>query len=160
MITMKFIADHMLGTLARWLRFMGYDTIYPPPEFDEDLILAAKKQKRTILTRDKKVGSNKITKAVYIKSDKLNEQIKQVILDLPLNIGKNVLSRCAVCNARIVQIDRCDVEGKVPPGVFLGRRKFWKCPKCGRYYWHGTHWQKILKNINKFKTMKRRYKNG
>jgi uncharacterized protein with PIN domain len=157
---MKFVADHMLGTLARWLRFMGYDTVYPPPESDDELISIAKKQKRMILTHDKKVGSNKITKAIYIKSDKLNEQIKQVISELSLGVDKNTLSRCAVCNTKIIQVNRRSVEGKVPSGVFFRRRKFWKCPTCGRYYWHGTHWQKIIKNINKFKTMKRRYKNG
>jgi len=157
---MKFIADHMLGTLARWLRFMGYDTAYPPPESDEELILTAKKQKRMILTRDKKVGSNKMTRAFYVKSDKLSEQIKQVILELRLDIDKNVLSRCAICNTKIVQVNRRNVKGKVPSGVFLRRRKFWRCPQCGRYYWHGTHWQKIMKNINKFKTVKHRYKSG
>lgn len=157
---MKFIADHMLGTLARWLRFMGYDTTYPPPASDDELILTAKKQKRIILTRDKKIGNNKIAKVIYIESDKLSEQIKQAITELSLDVGKGALSRCAVCNTKILQVDRCDVKGKVPSGVFLRRRKFWRCPSCGRYYWHGTHWQNILKNINNFKTMKRRYKRG
>ena len=35
---MKLLCDHMLGSLARWLRFMGYDTAYPPPGPDRELV--------------------------------------------------------------------------------------------------------------------------
>ena len=39
---MKLLCDQMLGSLARWLRFMGYDTAYPEPGPDRTLIERAR----------------------------------------------------------------------------------------------------------------------
>ena len=38
---MKFLCDHMLGTLAKWLRFLGNDVVYPSPIDDNELIAMA-----------------------------------------------------------------------------------------------------------------------
>jgi len=48
---MKFIADGMLGGLARWLRFIGYDILYFNSSRKIELIRAAEKEKRIILTK-------------------------------------------------------------------------------------------------------------
>ncbi len=55
---MKLLCDHMLGSLARWLRLMGYDTAYPEPGPDRDLIDRARKEGRILLTRDKELAEH------------------------------------------------------------------------------------------------------
>jgi uncharacterized protein with PIN domain len=49
---MQLIADAMLGRLARWLRFLGFDVLYFPDISDSELVKIAREQDRRILARD------------------------------------------------------------------------------------------------------------
>ena len=42
----------MLGTLAKWLRILGYDTLYDNQIDDDDLICRCTEERRIALTRD------------------------------------------------------------------------------------------------------------
>lgn len=59
-LRMKFIADVMLGKLARYLRILGYDTLYSSQMDEEELIRNAIAQKRILLTRRTKMKKRKI----------------------------------------------------------------------------------------------------
>ena len=72
---MKLLCDHMLGSLARWLRFMGYDTAYPEVGPDRTLIERVRSEDRILLTRDKELAS-RVTGAVRIRSDTREEGIQ------------------------------------------------------------------------------------
>jgi uncharacterized protein with PIN domain len=54
-----FIADVMLGSLARWLRILGYDVVYDSRLDDAALVERAVKEKRVILTRDRRLVERK-----------------------------------------------------------------------------------------------------
>ncbi|QQG40096.1 MAG: DUF5615 family PIN-like protein [Candidatus Aenigmatarchaeota archaeon] len=51
----RFLADDMLGSLVRWLRMIGYDTVYSKSLdlSDDEIVALAKKEGRTIVTRDR-----------------------------------------------------------------------------------------------------------
>ena len=49
----RFLVDLMLMRLGRWLRLLGQDVAHPKGESDDELLLQAKKESRTIITRDK-----------------------------------------------------------------------------------------------------------
>ncbi|MGD8599578.1 MAG: Mut7-C RNAse domain-containing protein [Anaerolineae bacterium] len=51
-MSITFIADSMLGTLAKWLRILGYDTHYDPTLDDHQLVRLARAEDRVLLTRD------------------------------------------------------------------------------------------------------------
>lgn len=136
----------MLGTLARWLRFMGYDTAYPGPLDDSELLLLASREDRILLTRDKELASRS-SRVVRIRSDDLEEQIREVSLALELRIV-DPLSRCSLCNAVLVSAQREDVADRVPEGVRARHETFWRCPTCGRVYWQGSHWDKMVERLN------------
>ena len=145
---MRLLCDHMLGTLAKWLRFMGYDTAYPGPLDDNALIVAAREDGRILLTRDKELAA-RCPGAVRVQSDILEEQIREVasVLDLRL---LDPLSRCSVCNGVLAPVSREAVEGIVPAAVRLRHQEFWQCPSCRRVYWQGSHWDKMVAQLNRF----------
>lgn len=143
---MRFIADHMLGSLARWLRFFGFDTLYPNVLSDKELIALTKSEKRILLTRDKDLANVKGIEALYIESTDLDEQLLQVIMSFDLKVTEP-FSRCALCNSDLIKVDKALVEKKVPEKVFAWKNDFWMCKKCDKYYWQGTHFEGIKAKI-------------
>jgi uncharacterized protein with PIN domain len=141
----KILCDHMLGSLAKWLRLLGYDTVYPGPLEDRAMAARSYDEGRVLLTRDKDLAA-RIKGAVFVASDDLDEQLKSVVESLHLGFS-NTLSRCSVCNVPIIEVDRADVEHEVPPKVLNVQDKFWKCPSCSRVYWRGTHWDQMMQRI-------------
>nr|QOV09142.1 hypothetical protein HULAa36F11_00025 [uncultured Thermoplasmata archaeon] len=138
---MKFLADTMLGTLARWLRVLGFDTVYANDSGDKEILELAIRENRTILSRDRELCSRK-EGSIYIDSKDLDSQISQVVALFPAS-EKLVLTRCLDCNSLLVSIPQCEAIGHVPGGVSGRYDEFWKCGTCDKYFWHGSHWQNM-----------------
>jgi uncharacterized protein with PIN domain len=150
---MKLLCDQMLGSLAKWLRIFGLDTFYANSEItDEELLEIAKKENRTIITRDKELtqkAKKENIEVIQIKIIDLEEQINQVLNLIKID-KKLILTRCTICNSLVKKINKSEVEGKVPRKVFENNDKFWFCNKCNKFYWTGSHYDKINEKINKF----------
>lgn len=137
----------MLGTLARWLRFLGYDVGYPEALDDNDVKALAAKEERTLLTRDKELSS-RVPGAHYVESDDPDEQLVEVVRAFRLT-AKDALTRCSVCNAEIELIPMEVAKDGVPQGVYDRHREFWRCRQCGRFYWQGSHFNQVLAKVRK-----------
>lgn len=143
----------MLGRLAKWLRLLGYNSLYLKNIEDKKLISISKSENRILLTRDtgimkrKEVGKS-IINAILINSDNLNDQIKQLHQILKIKLHQNPF--CAVCNEPVEKIEKESVKSLVPPYVFKTQENFSHCPNCHRIYWNGTHWKNIKGKIQKF----------
>jgi len=140
----RFIADAMLGRLARWLRLLGFDTLYEPHITDAMLIKRALAEDRLILTRDTSLSKKNI-KYLLISSDDVFEQLKEVIIALGLR--EQNTPRCANCNGLVVNIQKHDAEGLVPDYVYLNYNNFMRCLDCGRLYWEGTQYMDVKKRL-------------
>lgn len=147
---MRFLADHMLGSLAKWLRFFGFDTAYPKVLPDKELITLAKRENRIVLTRDKDLANVKSIDALFIESTDLEEQLLQVITTFNLKIT-NEFSRCSLCNSILIEVEKGQVKDKVPEKVYNWQNEYWKCPTCDKYYWQGTHFVGIREKLEKLK---------
>ena len=148
----KFLADSMLGRLAKWLRIFGYDTTYVACSKDSFLILTARKENRILLTRDTRlIQKRNICDFLFIKSDHWDEQLVEIIKGLKLNIQLNshLFSRCSICNTPTLTVDKKNIQPYVPPYVFRSNSDFVYCPFCNKYYWKGTHWKKMNQKIKK-----------
>jgi hypothetical protein len=138
--TMKFIVDSMLGRLARWLRLFGYDAVYFQTGPDSELIFESIRQKRILLTSDRKISKDKPLKLVLIKSELLADQIEQVKSELGISIDEsNMFTRCLECNTPLKEIEKNAVNGKVPEFIFKTHHSFFYCDNCRKVYWHGSH---------------------
>jgi len=132
------MADNMLGTLAKWLRVAGADCEYAAGMGDDELVGVARAG-RLVLTRDRSLARRCGPNALHIPSDVLEEQLLQVLSGVPGLLEGEPLSRCLVCNVPIEDAALEDVRDRVPPGVLARTSEFWRCPRCGRVYWAGTH---------------------
>ncbi len=153
---MKFIADIMVGRLARYLRIAGYDVVYIHDIEDEDILKIAKKDNRLILTRDslmlqRKECANGVIKSLLIEDGGLLNQLKQVKKGLGIKLEPNLV-RCLECNSLLEKVPKSELEEKVPPYVFKTQDNFMYCPDCERFYWRGTHYDSInniFRSLNK-----------
>ena len=147
----RFLLDGMLGSLARWLRILGYDTLYHIDMEDDLLRAEAQDSKRVLVTRDaelhkiaKKTGLN----SVLIHSDHIMEQLKELVdaQDISL-IPMN--TRCPRCNGDLEPADKDDITGKVPLESYNLFDEYWVCTMCKALYWKGSHWVQIEETLNK-----------
>lgn len=136
----RFIADVMLGRLTRWLRLLGFDTLYFSDLSDEKLIRISKEEGRFILTRDTGLAKIKgIGNCLLIGSNDSVQQVLEVIQALDLKDFR-FFSRCVSCNGQLSRLsDKAEIRDTVPDFVFLNFHTFTKCGGCGRVYWKGTH---------------------
>ena len=146
---MKFIADRMLGKLARELRMLGYDTVYYRGEDVYPLIKLAREEGRVILTRSTQLGPKRPEdRIVRITEDKPSLQLRELIQRKIISlIEEPLFSRCLVCNALLNQIPREEAEGKVPEFIFYQQKEFFRCPQCSRVYWQGSHQEHMQEKI-------------
>ena len=151
---MKLLCDQMLGTLARWLRILGFDTFYANNTMtDEELLHIAKNEKRIIISRDKELilrGKKKNLATIKITTVDLDEQLNQVLKLIHID-EQYILSRCTLCNTILEIREKSQIEEKIPEKVFENNDKFWFCKKCNKYYWEGSHYEKIINKIEEIK---------
>ena len=137
----RFIADAMLGSLAKWLRIMGFDTLYYRVIEDSELARIAKQGERTILSKDNALcRSKKSGECLLIQSDKIVEQLKEVMKAYHIIPDRMHASmRCTSCNGNLFPAERNSVSAEVPDYVLQNTNAFLKCEECGKVYWEGSH---------------------
>ena len=146
---MKFIADRMLGKLAKGLRMLGYDTLFYRGEDIHQLIHLARQEERILVTRDTKLAFRRPKdRIITITEDHPSRQLKEVVQKGTLSLDeKKLYTRCLLCNDPIDAISREEAEGKVPDFIFSQQRDFYRCPKCGRIYWQGSHLENMAQKV-------------
>jgi uncharacterized protein with PIN domain len=148
MAEVAFIADVMVGKLARWLRVLGFDVVYSNRLEDDEIMGIAAAENRIILTRDVAFATRcrKAYKLLFIEPNDWRSQLRQVIDAYGLK-NFRILSRCVECNSLLQDIEKERVAAKVPPYVYQTQEQFSLCPSCDRLYWRGTHVEAILRQI-------------
>ena len=135
-----FVADAMLGKLARWLRLLGFDCVHDPEITDEGIVRLAVSDGRTLLTRDRSLPEEWWIPDIYlVNEEELRGQLVEVIQRFDLAASIRALTRCNACNRSLTAVSRSEVSGRVPARVLEEHDDFSECRACGRVYWEGSH---------------------
>ncbi len=135
-----FAADRTLGKLAKWLRILGFDTIFES-DISNKWFYDRLEPERILLTRTVKIRERfAAKKLVFIEADDVYEQLRQVIDELAI-VRKDIrmFSMCLHCNSPIVEVDKQALYGRVPDYTWQTQVEFSMCRQCERIYWAGSH---------------------
>ena len=143
----RFIVDCMLGKLAKWLRILGYDTLYW--RGNDWQMLMEKGRGRIFFTRTTKFShGGSFQGVILVRDDNPDLQLRNVIRELDLKIDEHrIFSRCLICNRQLKKIPKKEVEGRVPDFVLSTNSEFSSCSECSRIYWKGTHQENMRRKI-------------
>jgi uncharacterized protein len=144
--SLKFLVDGMLGSLATKLRILGFDTIYDKKSKDQDLISKASSYGLVLVTSDQELYSHakrRHAKAILVKGTSEEKRLLEIFQKTGVEkLDLSRLSRCSACNSLLEDTGTKDDMG----------RSIFKCKKCGKSYWHGSHWKKLdllFSNVNR-----------
>jgi len=138
---MTFVADCMLGRLAKWLRILGFDAAYFPKAEDPDLVALARREGRVLLTRDTGLIERTARRPdrLFVRSDDWQDQVVQVLDEYRLWDEIRPNTRCLACNLPLKPLGRESARNLVSPYIGEHAASFAVCGGCGRVFWQGTH---------------------
>ncbi len=147
----RFVVDVNVGRLAKWLRAMGYDTLFPRERGDNQLVRIALQERRVLVTRDAGIALRRAVRlgqmqVVHILAHDLRGQLRQLVREQHLSLNSG-FSRCVRCNDPLHWLPRGQVAERVPPYVLESQSIFMECPGCLRIYWRGTHWANMMSEL-------------
>lgn len=142
----RLAADRMLARLARWLRLCGVDITFDKRVGGAELLHAARRDRRFVLTRDKRLRT--APDALYLTSERVREQLREVFHRFAINPHRSAFTRCSQCNSLLREVGRETVREQVPPYVYATQERFSRCPDCGRIFWRATHSERIKAELS------------
>lgn len=140
----RFVADSHLGRLARFLRLLGFDTLYDRDRDDPDLVRISTSGSRIILTRDiglLKHGS--VTHGYFVRSTDPREQVNEVVHRFHLGRHLAPFTRCMACNGELVPVAKDEIADRLPHETRTHIDEFHVCTSCDKIYWRGAHHREL-----------------
>ena len=140
----RFIADAQLGGLAKYLRMLGFDTLYDNGYTDAQIARLSADEQRIVLTRDRALLMHKrISHGCYVRGTRPRQQLEEIVSRLDLHRAIKPFSRCLRCNRELKPVAKEAIADRLPPTSASCYRRFWICDQCDRIYWQGSHWRRM-----------------
>lgn len=154
----KFVVDANLGKLTKYLRMLGFDSLYDNRFEDEEIIRIATDEDRLILTRDLEMLKNsKVTQGYFLRSSQPEQQLLEVNEKFDLYRYFRAFSRCMICNGRVKSVEKSKVKDLVKEETYRIFSDFYQCNQCRQIYWKGSHYEKMEALVNSLKESKNNY---
>ncbi|WP_437753574.1 Mut7-C RNAse domain-containing protein [Sorangium sp. So ce1389] len=146
----SFLCDAMLGGLSRWLRGAGYDATFEHGIDDGELVRLAQRTGRVLLSSDAGVFERRplrtaAVRGLYVpRGLRPMEQAGFVLREFGLPVRD---PRCMACGGALAAAPKDTVRGAVPAMVAERYDEFWRCERCGKVLWKGSHWEGIVAGV-------------
>ncbi|KKC02258.1 Mut7-C RNAse domain-containing protein [Mycobacterium nebraskense] len=148
----RFVVDVNLGRLAWLLRLLGFDVWWSNDADDKTLADISGEQRRILLTRDRGLLKRRaITHGLFVRSDDPDEQALDVLRRLDLGRRLAPLSRCVRCNGTLSRVSKDEVIDQLEPLTREYYEEFSRCTECGRIYWPGSHYAKLVRLVERLR---------
>ena len=145
----RFIADAHLGVLAKYLRALGFDTLYRNDYLDDEVAGIAARESRIVLSRDRGLLMRRsITHGCFVRATRPLAQIEELLRRLDLGRSARPFTRCLVCNEGLDLLGRDEAVGRVPEGTAACYEEFHICRHCDRVYWAGSHFRHLRRVLD------------
>ncbi len=146
---MKFVCDDNLGRLARWLRTLGFDTVFRADFSDNEVFAVALNEQRAIITRDSSLAGKTLARdLVLLSSTDPLEQLTEVLQKYDLVPHReHMFTICPCCNKHVEPISKEEFVDFIPPYVFHTIDRFTRCTVCARIFWRGTHVERMIDRL-------------
>jgi len=141
----RFVADAHVGGLARLLRMAGFDTLYDNGYQDEEIAAIAAHEARTVLTRDRELLKRReVERGCYLHAIRPEAQLRELCARLELAPLARPFTLCLHCNLPLRPVAKSDVLERLPESVRASHDAFTACGACGRVFWKGSHYKRML----------------
>lgn len=146
----RFIADSMLGNIARKLRVFGYDVEFVLDADDNYFVHSRIYDKKIVLTRDKQLSlrlKHKNLTCILLSSYSEYDNLVYIMKKCGINridFVPTTRTRCSKCNGELFAKDKSLYLGAIPAKVYENVNLIYECNICSKIYWIGTH----VKNMN------------
>lgn len=145
----RFIADAHLGSLCKYLRMLGFDTLGAGGLDDAGIASVAAREGRIVLTRDRDLLMHRaVTHGCYVRARKPREQLVEILSRLDLHRHATPFTRCMSCNGLLAPVAKEHVAHRLPPRTDSFYDRFWNCNACGKVYWQGSHYKKMQQFVD------------
>lgn len=141
---MKFLLENNLAKLAKWLRFLGYDTktLEGPITFEELLrnrdrifITTSKRWERTL----KNLG----IEYLLVPREDWEVQICTVLKSLGIE-PELKLTKCSYCGGELKSVSKEEFKDRIPKKAYETAYDFTYCEKCDALFWKGLHYERMV----------------
>ncbi len=142
----RFVADAMLGRLARWMRYLGYDVLYFRDIDDKELVRITRVEGRVLLTRDSGIPKRFKLDCYLVRAQDIRGQLKEIVERFPVSSDRG--KRCINCNENLMTISEKEaIKDIVPEYIYLNHNLFYFCLVCNKAYWEGSHIKNMEESI-------------
>jgi uncharacterized protein with PIN domain len=148
----SFFCDAGLGGLARWLRAAGYQAYWEQDIPDNLLLKKAAEKRAAILTTDsmlmeRRVLRDRVIAAFWLPPTlSIAEQLEKVFREFGLFAGA---ARCMACGGELEKAEKEQLRDRIPPKTYCWLDDYYLCRRCGKLFWHGTHWLRIIDRLGR-----------
>ena len=98
---------------------------------------------RTLLREARRSGVD----AFLVEGSSDEERLASVAKEYGLVLDP-VMARCTICSGRLKEVSRDEIAGEVPQKSLEAYDEFWRCSGCGKVYWRGSHWARIVEKVS------------
>jgi len=141
----RFVLDVHLGRLAAYLRLFGFDAMYQNHAADPEIARWSADGRRVVLTRDRGLlKRNEVTHGYWVRGTEPRKQLLEILRRFDLPGSVDLFTRCLVCNVPLTRVDKEIIAGRIPGRTAEHFEDFHECPSCGRVFWKGSHYRRML----------------